>query len=287
MALKEGSTVHVAMYARAFVRPTLADTLEAIAAHGISAVQFNLECAGLDPLPAELPRTRAVAIREALQARGMTMAAVSGTYNMIDPDPARRAEGLGRLRTLIDACADLGTSVITLCTGTRDPLSMWRPHPDNGSEAAWRDLVQALAGVLPAAEARGVTLAFEPEVSNVIDSTTRARRLLDELRSPALRVCIDGANLFHAGELPRMGEILDQAFDLLGGDIVLAHAKDLDRDGAAGDLPAGHGRLDYPRYLSLLRRCGYGGAVVLHGLKETEVDGCAAFIRSGIAAVSG
>src|SRR5436305_12847000 len=57
-----------------------------------------------------------------------------------------------------------------------------------------------------------VVLAFEPEVSNVVDSARKARRLLDEIGSPQLKVTMAPANLFHAGELPRMKEILDEAF---------------------------------------------------------------------------
>src|SRR5690349_23251315 len=43
-------------------------------------------------------------------------------------------------------------------------------------------------------------LAFEPEVSNVVDSARKARRLLDEIGSPHLKVTMDPANLFHAGD---------------------------------------------------------------------------------------
>ena len=42
--------------------------------------------------------------------------------------------------------------------------------------------------------------------------------------------------------------MLDQAFALVGHDIVMAHAKDLSHDGDAGHEAAGHGRLDYDRY---------------------------------------
>ena len=49
--------------------------------------------------------------------------------------------------------------------------------------------------------------------------------LLDEVGSPWLKVVIDPANLMRAGDFPRMEEILDEAFDWLGKDIVLAHAK--------------------------------------------------------------
>jgi sugar phosphate isomerase/epimerase len=129
----------------------------------------------------------------------------------------------------------------------------------------------------------GVVLAFEPEVNNVVDSAQKARRLLDEVRSPHLKVTMDAANLFHTGELARMSEILDRAFELLGKDIVLAHAKDLARDGDAGHEAAGHGRLDYDRYIALLHAHGFRGPLLLHGLSEAQVPGCVAFLREKVA----
>ena len=93
---------------------------------------------------------------------------------------------------------------------------------------------------------------------------------------------MDAANLFHAGELPRMKEILDEAFALVGKDVVLAHAKDLDHDGDAGHKAAGQGKLDYDRYLSLLHRYQFPGPLLLHGLSESQVPGCVAFLREKI-----
>jgi sugar phosphate isomerase/epimerase len=79
-----------------------------------------------------------------------------------------------------------------------------------------------------------------------------------------------------------MHEILDEAFALLGADIVLAHAKDLDRDGDAGNLAAGQGLLDYGYYLRLLQQSGYTGPLVLHGLNEAQVAGCVTFLRQWV-----
>jgi sugar phosphate isomerase/epimerase len=164
---------------------------------------------------------------------------------------------------------------------------MWRRHPENDSPSAWRDLLASLREALAAAEELGVTLAFEPEVSNVVDSARKARRLLDELASPRLKVVMDGANLFHAGELARMRDVLDEAFDLLGRDVVLAHAKDLNRDGEAGHEAAGTGVLDYDYYLGLLRRAGYDGPLILHGLREDQVARSVAFLRGKLHAEGG
>ena len=215
-----------------------------------------------------------------MSAREITIAALSGTYNMIHPDVHERRRGFAHLAELARSCGRLGASVITLCTGTRDPDYMWRRHPDNDAPQAWDDLVATMKQAVRIAEETGVTLAFEPEVSNVVDSAVKARRLLDQFQSPRLKVLMDGANVFHAGELPRMREVLDEAFSLLGPDIALAHAKDLDRDGEAGHLAAGTGLLDYDHYLSLLRRAGYNGALVLHGLAEDQVKTCVEFLRS-------
>ncbi len=124
-----------------------------------------------------------------------------------------------------------------------------------------------------------VTMAFEPEVSNVVDSAAKARRLLDTLGSPHVKVVIDGANLLHAGQMPAMQGILEEAFRLLGPDIVLAHAKDISPDGTT-HLAAGHGVLDYPLYLRLLRQSDYAGPLILHGLSEAQVAGCVRFLRA-------
>jgi sugar phosphate isomerase/epimerase len=269
------------------VRPTLEGMLDAVAGYGIHHMQFDLGRASLPPLLEQTDTRLWDRIRTAFDARNMKIAALGGQYNMIHPDLQVRLEGLQRLRILASACDRLGTSVITLCTGTRDPTSMWRRHPDNDTPEAWADLLAAMRQAVQIAEEFGVTLAFEPEVSNVVDSAQKARRLLDEIGSPHLGVTMDGANIFHAGELPRMREMLDEAFALLGPYVAIAHAKDLDRDGEAGHLPAGKGRLDYEHYLSLLNKLEFDVPVILHGLTESELPASLAFIREKRQAIEG
>jgi sugar phosphate isomerase/epimerase len=231
-------------------------------------------------MPERIDRVLADRIRAALAEREITMAAVSGQYNMIHPDRQARRAGMHGLRVLAEACPALGATIITLSTGTRDPENMWRRHEDNDSAEAWDEMIESMSEAAHIAEETGVLLAFEPEVTNVVDSALKARRLIDELGSPAVKVLMDGANLFHTGELPRMREILDDAFALLGPDIVLAHAKDLTQDGEAGHEAAGHGLLDYDRYTALLRSLGRDVPLILHSLRDKDVPGCVAFLRA-------
>jgi len=269
-----------------FGRPTLEARLDAVKACGLDCVQLSMDCAGLPYMPDRIDPEVADRIRREAGTRGITIAAVAGTFNMSHPDAEHRRTGLRRLAVLASACQGLGTSKIHLCTGTRDRDNMWRRHPDNDSPQAWRVMVACVREAVEIAKHAGVILAFEPEVNNVVDSAKKSRRLMDEIGSPHLKVTMDAANLFHAGELARMSEVLDESFALVGKDIVLAHAKDLSHDGDAGHEPAGHGRLDYDRYLALLHAYGFKGPLLLHGLSESQVPGCGAFLRKKLARLS-
>jgi sugar phosphate isomerase/epimerase len=273
--------VHLGIFAKTFARPSPEGVFEALVGHGLRETQFNMSVAGLSAMPDEIAPALADRIREAAAERNIALVAISGTFNMIHPDVEVRRDGLRRLGVLAGACERLGTSTVTLCTGTRDPEDMWRRHPDNGTPEAWRDLLATVQEALETAEEHGVTLAFEPEIGNVVDSAAKGRRLLDEMRSPRLKVVMDAANLFDAEDparrLSRSEEVLGEAFGLLGGDLVLAHAKDIKRSGEV--VAAGKGNLDYDLYLRHLSEAGYAGALVLHGLAEEEVAGSLAFLR--------
>ena len=262
---------------------SLAARLDGVKAAGLDCIQLSMDCAGLTMMPDVISPELAQQIRSEAASRKITIASVAGTYNMCHPDAEQRQIGLRRLRVIAEACEAMGIKKIHLCSGTRDRTSMWRAHPDNDTPEAWRDMVASMREAADIARQARVVLAFEPEVNNVVDSARKARRLMDEVGSPNLKVTFDAANLYHKGELPRMAEILDEAFALIGKDIVLAHAKDVDHDGDAGHLAAGQGKLDYDRYVALLHKYRFTGPLLLHSLSEAQTPGCLAFLREKIA----
>jgi sugar phosphate isomerase/epimerase len=269
------------IFAKTFSRASLEETLDAVRESGLGSMQFNMALTGGPSLPEAIADELAAEVREATADRRLRMAAVSGTYNMAHPDADLRANGLRRLGELIAAAGGLGTRVVTLCTGSRDATDMWRRHPDNTTREAWRDMRAGVEAAVGLAESHDVTLAFEPDHNNVVDSAVAGRRLLDEIASPQLRVVIDAANLFDGGDLDRQRDILREAFDLLGGDLVLAHAKDVRHDGRI--VAAGRGDLDYDEYLALLARAEGDVPLILHGLTEAEAPGSVAFLRAALA----
>ena len=272
--------MQVGVFASVCPRPTVEEVFAAVQAHGLRQVEFSMSCAGLPTLPVSVDDALLSRIRAAADRSGVELVSLSGQFNMIHPQVEARRSGVARLGVLLAAARKLGIGIVSLCTGTRDPQNMWRRHPANDHAAAFHDLLETTAHCVRLAARHDVVLAFEPEVSNVIDSAQKARRYLDTVQSRHLKVLFDGANIFHHGELPQMRTILSEAIHRLGPDIVLAHAKDLDHDGDAGGLPAGHGLLDYAHYCDLLRQIGFDGTILLHGLSEDQLQDCAAFVRS-------
>jgi len=268
--------MRLGIFARTFARPTVEDVFDAVRACGLSCVQFNMSSAGLPPLPDEIAPSLITRIHEASLSRDIEIVAVSGTYNMIHPDPQVQQTGLRRLRTLAAACQGLGTAVITLSTGTRDPADMWHWHPENASSQAWSDLLRAMEAALHIAQEAQVTLAFEPERANVVSTAAHGHALLAEMQSPRLKVVIDHANLIVPGDERPMSQVLDEAFDLLGEHIVIAHAKDRGADDTF--RAAGEGILDYDHYLRLLQASAFTGPLTIHGLAEAQVDGAFRFL---------
>jgi sugar phosphate isomerase/epimerase len=257
----------IGIFAKTFSRPTIDELFQAIASYGIYSVQFNMSCAGLETFPGNVSSDLVQRITDAAEQATVELAALSGTFNMAHPDPAIRRAGLEKFEILCEVAARLHIPVITLCTGTRDPVNMWKWHPDNDSTEAWGDMVQSIDAALTSAEKNNLTLAFEPESENVANSASRARQLLDELRNPRLRIIIDPANLISPKRNQK--EVLDEAFSLLRDAIVIAHAKDRNND--FKPCAAGKGILDFEYYLRCLKEIGFTGPLIMHGLEEEDV----------------
>lgn len=251
-----------------FMRPTLLETFGAVRSAGFSCVQFDVSSAGVESQAEAITGGVARSVRDQAGSAGIWIASISGTFNMIHPDRSVRERGLAWLNAIASTCAILESDIVTLCTGTRDRESMWRGHQGNGSADAWADLVETIGLALAIADRHHVRLVIEPEPANVVRDADRAFKLLEEMANPRLKVVLDPANIL-AGDPGRSPEAaLDHAFDLLGSQIILAHAKDLDERGTF--CAAGTGIVPWAHYRRLLRNISYDGDVIFHTLTEDQ-----------------
>lgn len=275
--------MRLGIFAKTFEGQDPVRVLGAAQAAGFQSVQYNMACSGLAAMPDVITPADCAEVKRASVQTGIALAAVSGTYNMIHPDPALRSDGLRRLEVLLRSASAMGAPMVTLCTGTRDAADQWRHHPDNSSAQAWRDLLDEMAKACALAEPLGIRLGIEPELANVVATAAQARQLIDTLQSPALAIVLDPANLFEVAPLSVQRDVLSQAVDLLAPWIVMAHAKD--RDAAGGFATAGRGVVDFPHFLGILRSSGFDGDLVTHGLHAHEAPSVASFLAKTLAAL--
>ncbi len=268
------------IFAKTFPGTTAESALTAARDAGYDCVQFNLACCGLASMPDELPAGVVADIAAASTKTGVAIAALSGTYNMIHLDPTVRAQGLRRLELLLSEARAMGTTLVTLCTGTRDAEDQWRHHPDNDTAEAWADLLTEMGKAAALAEQYGIDLGIEPEHANVVRSAQHAARLLRELPSTRLKIVLDPANMVDDAET-NQDRLYAEAVDLLGDRIAMAHAKDRDTQGAV--VPAGTGIIDFASFFAHLSRAGFTGPVVTHGLATSDAAPVAQFLHRMIA----
>jgi sugar phosphate isomerase/epimerase len=248
-----------------------------VAQDGFRWVQFNFSSAGLPSLPTDWPEAAIQEVMDSAKQHGLTICALSGTYNMAHPDVARRHADRVGFATVVRAAQFMRVPLVTLCTGSRDATNMWSAHPDNGSIEAWSAMRGELDFALELADRHGVALGVEPEPGNVVGNSTVARQLLDEVGSPRLKIVMDAANLLAPGSQNRQREIFAEAVALLGADLALVHTKDVGPGGEA--VSAGRGVVDFHNFLEGILSTGYHGPLVSHNFPEHEAAYVSGFLR--------
>jgi len=269
--------MELGIFAKTFRDLGAQPSLRVVRDAGFSTAQFNLACLGLPSMPDAIDDDITAQIAEASRSTGVGIAGISGTYNMAHPDPKVRMKGMARLTAMIESAHAMGTRLVTLCTGSRDPDDQWCYHPENSSPHAWSDFLHEMELAIAVAEQHDVDLGVEPELANVVASAADALHLIETLKSSRIKVVLDPANLYERGPASERRKTIERAVGALADWIVMAHAKDRTEDGDF--TAAGSGVIDFPHFVATLRRNGFDGPLVTHGLAATEAAAVARFLR--------
>lgn len=246
---------------------------------GIHHTQLNLLSAGMETMPAVIEFDKVKNILDMAEKYHISLDALSGTFNMINPNVEEKKEDLRRFEILCRIAKMLNIPIVTLCTGSRNPRSKWEWDEENLTPQAWNDLIDTTTKILEFGKKYNIVFGVETEASNIVNTPQKAREYLDYFGSRHLKIIMDGANLFLPSQITHMDEVLKEAFFLLGKDIVLAHAKDLAGTEKIEFVAAGEGFLNYPVYIDLLKQYEYQGAFIMHGLEEKQVPISCNFLR--------
>lgn len=268
--------MRIGIFAKTFEGSTPEAVMKAAGAAGFHDVQYNMACSGIGSLPRSIAEVVVADIANAMRSTGVGIAGISATYNMVHPDPAVRDAGRDAFTAIARVAKQLGTDLLSVCTGSCDAQNQWRYHPNNDSSEAWRDMIGEMSLLVEIAERHEVLIGVEPELANIVSNPAKARMLIDTLPTDRIRIVLDPANLFETASAAERQTIIASAVDLLSDRIAMAHAKDRTADG--GFTGAGLGVIDFAHFLGALKSTGFSGPVVTHGLEAKDAPAVARYL---------
>ena len=241
----------------AFIKYSLADSIEKIAALGFRGVEIMCDRPHL--YPPDFDEREISSIKTLLATHGLkvtnlnsfTLFAVGNTYlpSWIEPEEERRAQRIEHTSQCLKIAQVLECSNISippggpLGTGTRnEALALFH---------------RGLEQVIPLAESLGVKLLIEPEPDLLIERTSEFKEFIKDVHSSAVGLNFDIGHFFCAGEDPAAA--FEELFQWIGH----VHVEDIAPTREHNHLIAGHGAISFSEIFATMKRLGYKGDMSL------------------------
>jgi sugar phosphate isomerase/epimerase len=242
-----------------------AAALDGLAAAGFRSVELATGRGAHAIIPLEPSGSELAALGDDLEARGLTIASISGHSDLTTD--AGLVEGL----RAVDVCAALGVRIMNTSVGGT--------HSQDEDKAAFLARIGPLAAY---AAAKGITLGLEIH-GDLMATGPQAVALVREIGQPNVGINYDTANCTYYGGV--------QAADDIGVTLPhLVHVHVKDSGGGRREWnfpPIGQGHVDFPRVLQILEDGGYAGPlsveIEFYGFPYPPLDEIDAAVRASYA----
>lgn len=233
----------------------------------------------------DCPESDVDELKTALEEYDVTFFGFRAANNIIHPDSAERKKIHRWLIEQCEASERLGAPSVTTATGSCDPRGANIMHPDTWTWETWKRTVKIFRQILGETAGMKVALGIEAINMSNINSPRSHLQLIEDVGDPRCKVTIDPVNMINLGTYFRTTEIINESFDLLGENIIVADAKDsyLLPDTMSAYMTQvipGRGVIDYETYLVRLSRMKYPRPLLLEGLQEQEYPEAKTFIET-------
>ncbi|MDI4650133.1 sugar phosphate isomerase/epimerase family protein [Cohnella hashimotonis] len=208
-------------------------------------------------------------IRAGIESRGLKLICYTPEqcqypFNIAAKEPELRARSLAYFFRSLQAASELGAPMFQTVPG-------WGYFDEPAGEA-WERTRDALAALAKEAGKHGIVITLEPlerRGTNIVTDLPALKRMLDDIRSPHLKVIIDTCPMAAAGET------FDDYFKAFGDDVRHIHFVDsLHKAWGDGDFPLAD-------WLEELNRHRYRGYLTLEiCARATFMEPTEAVLRS-------
>jgi len=214
-------------------------------------------------------------LKVALQQYDVTFFGFRAANNLIHPDSEERKVIHRWLIEQCEASERLGAPTVTTAIGSKSPESATTIHPDNWTNETWREGIKVIKEILTATAGMKVVLGIEALNLTAVNNPRAHAQLIEEVSDPRCKVTLDPVNMIHTGNYYKSTELIEECFELLGENIVVADAKDsyiLPRRMSCylTEVAPGLGVVDYETYLVGLSRLAYPRPLLIEGISAED-----------------
>lgn len=238
----------------------------------------------------ELKDSELKELNAALKQYDVAVFEVRGYQNMIHPNTAIRQKNLKLLATCLEAAEKVNCPQVGTCTGSRDPDYYIGVHPDNWTEETWKLTVDSVKQVLRDTSGLKAALGIEAQITMNVGRPQDHKLLMNDVGDKRCAVNLDPVNMISLDNYYHTTELLNECFDLLGEQILGAHAKDTyiwpDKQTVhVQEVASGRGVMDYETYLVKLSRMKWSRTLLPEHVPQDELLFAAGYIRKVAAKV--
>jgi sugar phosphate isomerase/epimerase len=226
-------------------------------------------------------------LKEALKKYDVTFFEIQNSANNIHPDPTERSRENKWTIEQMEAAERVGCPMLTTHVGSCAPRAV-APHPQNWTLETWNLGVRIMRQLIKDTEGMRVAFGIEPDPLVQLNNNRALRQIVEEC-GPRVKICFDPCNMTDLATCYRTTELLNEGFDLLGENILGAHAKDIlltdNLQPVFTQAEPGKGLLDYETYLVRLSRMKYPRSLLIEHLSEDKYPAARKFLEDTAAKV--
>lgn len=240
--------INIGLRAHDYGQGTPTEIAKIIGQYGVNCVQLALAKSFpfIQEKAGQLSPGFANHVRDVFAQQGINIAVLGCYINPIHPDPVVKEQSLQRFEEHLRFARDFGCAIVGTETGSRNADCTF--NPASQSEEAFLELVESVKRLARTAEKYGSIVGIEGVAHHhTVHTVEKMQRMLALVDSPNVQVIYDPVNFFPMDQCDKQEQWVDEAFALLGDNIVAVHCKDFVtvKGRKEGDLPSGSGEMNH------------------------------------------
>ncbi|MBC8586393.1 sugar phosphate isomerase/epimerase family protein [Youxingia wuxianensis] len=238
-----------------YTRYSLEYTMESIAGAGLKQFEFYAGSPHYTSFDYPDPKEKAARldyIVKLLQKNNLKLSCLTAENCIYPINIAAKEDELREISVqhyldYVDDAVTLGSPALFMCSGFG--------YYNEPAEPAFQRSMESIKRICEKAEKKGICLFLEqlaPDESNLVYDLKTLKKMIDQVNSPALKICVDTV----AMEVQK--ETIEEYYRIFPDKIAHVHMQD---GTPQGHLVAGEGNADFKKYLDTLRKYDFKGAI--------------------------